>query len=94
MSVFSTPEKRIAAAGAAVAGLSAPLLLAATTPDVLTGYFGLEYKSADRVLTAIEAGTDVAAALSLFGGVTAAGGVAMWMLKKAITAGGRRAIIA
>ncbi|WP_416875644.1 hypothetical protein [Kitasatospora sp. SC0581] len=42
MSVFSTPEKRIAAAGAAVAGLSAPLLLAATTPDVLTGYFGLE----------------------------------------------------
>ncbi|WP_416875645.1 hypothetical protein [Kitasatospora sp. SC0581] len=46
------------------------------------------------MLTAIEASTDVAAALSLFGGVTAAGGVAMWMLKKAITAGGRRAIIA
>lgn len=95
MSVVEISKKHIAAAGAAVAGVSAPLILAAsTTPDVLTSYFGLSGVTANRVLSAIEAGTDVAAALSVLGGVTAAGGVAMWMLKKAIAKGGRKAVVA
>ncbi|MEU8568624.1 hypothetical protein AB0C51_09720 [Streptomyces pathocidini] len=94
MSLFGLSKKSVAACGTMIAGVAAPLTLAATTPNVLTGYFGLTGATANRVLNAIEAGTDIAAALSVLGGVSAAGGVAMWMLKQAIAKGGRKAVVA
>ncbi|MER5540991.1 uberolysin/carnocyclin family circular bacteriocin [Streptomyces sp. NPDC002589] len=94
MSAVATSKKRLAAAGAAVAGLAAPFTLALSVPDALGSYFGLSTVTANRVFDAIEAGTDVATALSVLGGVTAAGGLGLWMLKKAIANGGKKVVIA
>jgi hypothetical protein len=87
--------RTVARATGVMVGLTAVLIAVggAVTLGALTGFFGLEYGTANRVLNAIEAGTDAAAALSLFGGVTAAGGFALWMLKKAIMKGGKKVIL-
>ncbi len=94
MSVVAMSKKRMAAAGAAVVGIAAPFTLALSAPDALTSYFGLSTAAANKAFDAIMAGTDIASALAMFGGVTAAGGIGLWILKKAIARAGRTAAVA
>ncbi|MFI0983300.1 hypothetical protein ACH4SP_40615 [Streptomyces sp. NPDC021093] len=79
----------VAGAGVALAG-SALMLLGVVAPSVLTAWFGFTSAQATGAAAAIMAGMDVATALSVFGGVTAAGGWALWLLRKAV---GRQAIV-
>ncbi|MFG3495737.1 hypothetical protein [Streptomyces sp. NPDC047928] len=79
----------VAGAGVALAG-SAFLLLGVVAPSVLTAWFGFTSAQAAGAATAIMTGMDVATALSIFGGVTAAGGWGLWLLRKAV---GRQAIV-
>ncbi|WP_328770546.1 hypothetical protein [Streptomyces sp. NBC_00286] len=82
----------VAGVGVAVAG-SALLMLGVVAPAVLVGYFGFNAANAAAAYTAIMAGMSIAAALSVFGGVTAAGGWALFLLRQAIATAGKKAVV-
>lgn len=55
---------------------------------------GIEGATANKVINAILAGMDIAAALSIFGGVTAIAGWALFLLKQALRKASKKAIAA
>lgn len=58
------------------------------------GIVGLHGTAAIKTADAIMAGMDIAAALSIFGGVTAIAGLALIMLKQALKKASKKAILA
>ncbi|MEI7033978.1 hypothetical protein [Streptomyces pratensis] len=82
----------VAGAGAAAAA-GALLLVGVVMPNVLVSYFGFNATNAAAAYGAIMTGMDIAAALSVFGGVTAAGGIGLFLLKKAVAAAGKKAVV-
>ncbi|MGH4032829.1 hypothetical protein ACQB60_28285 [Actinomycetota bacterium Odt1-20B] len=87
--------RRTLSASAVTATVFGAFMVAATAaPFFLKNALNMSKDSASTVYQSIMAGMDVASAIGLVSGGLAIGSIVIWGVKKAIKAGGKKAVIA